>query len=117
MLYTNLKHIETASEHEQMIREHENVIVCCGRMGLVCIPVYNIMEELQKKYRYVKFFDIEFDNPESQSLRNDFRCNEMEGLPYLIYYKNGNPVQITSGYQTKQQIVSIINKQFEKPTH
>ena len=64
MLYTNLNHIETASQLEKIISENENVMVCCGRMGPMCIPVYGIMEELEPVYGHVKFFDMEFDNPE-----------------------------------------------------
>ena len=48
MLYTNLKHIETAADHQKLINENENVMVCCGRMGPMCIPVYGIMEEIEK---------------------------------------------------------------------
>ena len=39
MLHTNLHEIETAAELEKLISEHENVMVCCGRMGPMCIPV------------------------------------------------------------------------------
>ena len=47
MLYTNLKHIETAEDHAKIISQNENVMVICGRMGPMCIPVYEIAEELQ----------------------------------------------------------------------
>ena len=59
MLYTNLNHIETASQLEKIISENENVMVCCGRMGPMCIPVYGIMEELEPVYSNVKFFDMQ----------------------------------------------------------
>jgi len=45
MLYTNLKHIETAANHAKRINENENVIVICGRMGPMCIPVYRIASD------------------------------------------------------------------------
>ncbi len=66
MLYTNLKHLETAAEQASVISENENVVVVCGSMGPMCIPVYRIAEELEAKYKQVKFFDMEFDDPESQ---------------------------------------------------
>ena len=40
MLSTALTEIESAAELEKMIAENENVMVCCGRMGPMCIPVY-----------------------------------------------------------------------------
>jgi thioredoxin 1 len=39
MLYTNLHHLLTAADHQKLINEHENVMICCGRMGPMCIPV------------------------------------------------------------------------------
>ena len=42
MLYTGLKHIESAEEHAQILSENENVMVVCGRMDPMCIPVYGI---------------------------------------------------------------------------
>ena len=70
MLYTNLKHIESAADHNKVISENENVMVICGRMGPMCIPVYGIAEELEDEYKHVKFYDMEFDNPESSVIRN-----------------------------------------------
>ena len=70
MLYTNLKHLESAADHRKAISENENVMVICGRMGPMCIPVYGIAEELEEEYRHVKFYDMEFDNPESHFIRS-----------------------------------------------
>lgn len=53
MLYTNLKHLESAADHKKAISDKENVMVICGRMGPMCIPVYGIAEELEKEYNYV----------------------------------------------------------------
>ena len=39
MLQTNLHEIETASGLEKIISENENVMVCCGRMGPMCMPL------------------------------------------------------------------------------
>ena len=33
MLYTNLKHIESAAEYAKIVNENENVMIICGRMG------------------------------------------------------------------------------------
>ena len=112
MLYTNLKHLETAIDHKKAISENENVMVICGRMGPMCIPVYGIAEELEDEYKHVKFYDMEFDNPESSVIRNLPEVRGFMGIPFTIYYRNGNVVKATSSIQTKDQVKSILNKEF-----
>ena len=112
MLYTNLNHIESADEHEKAISENENVMVCCGRMGPMCIPVYGIMEELEDKYRQVKFFDMEFDHPDAHIIRNAPECRGFMGLPFTVYYKNGKIVKATSSIQSMEQVREILDAEF-----
>lgn len=112
MLYTNLKHIESAAEHAQIINENEQVMIICGRMDRMCIPVYRITEELEAEYYHVKFYDMEFDNPESHVIRTLPEANGFMGIPFTIYYKNGKVVKATSGIQTKAQVTAILDKEF-----
>lgn len=112
MLYTNLNHIETAADHARIIEENENVMVICGRMGPMCIPVYEIAEELEDEYPHVKFFDMEFDNPESHVIRRLPEVRGFMGIPFTIYYKNGEVVKATSSIQTREQVTSILDKEF-----
>lgn len=112
MLYTNLKHIENAAEYAQIINENEQVMIICGRMGTMCIPVYRIAEELEKEYPHVKFFDMEFDNPESLVIRTLPEVAAFMGIPFTIYYKNGEVVKASSGIQTKAQITAILDQEF-----
>ena len=112
MLYTNLKHIESATDYSQVISENENVVVVCGRMGPTCIPVYRIAEELEKEYNQVKFFDMEFDNPESQIIRMLPEVIDITGIPLIIYYRNRKVVKTTSGTQTKFQITTVLDQEF-----
>ena len=112
MLYTNLKHIESAAEHAKIISENENVIVICGRMGPMCVPVYRIAEELEKEYAHVKFFDMEFDNPESQVIRTLPEVLGFMEIPFTIYYKNRQVVKATTSIQSKAQIIAILDHEF-----
>jgi len=112
MLYTNLKHIESAAQHAGVISENENVMVICGRMGPMCIPVYEIAEELESEYPHVKFFDMEFDNPEAAVIRNLPEVQNFMGIPFTIYYKNGKVVKATSSIQTRKQVTDILNEKF-----
>ena len=112
MLYTNLKHIESAEEYARVINENENVIIICGRMGPFSIPVYRIAEELEPEYTQVNFFDMEFDNPESAVIRNLPEVQDFSGFPLTIYYKNGEVVHATVGIQTKAQVTTILEREF-----
>jgi thioredoxin 1 len=112
MLQTNLHEIETAAELEKMISENENVMVCCGRMGPMCIPVYDVMEELEEDRTDVKFAVMGFDNPEASVIRNAPECQGFMGLPFTMYYKNGKVAHATSSIQNIQQITSVLDEQF-----
>ena len=112
MLYTNLKHIESAAALAEIINNSDDVMVICGRMGPMCVPVYRIAEELENEYRHVKFFDMEFDNPESHVIRTLSEVDGFTGIPFTIYYKNGKVVKATSSIQTKDQVKAILNKEF-----
>ena len=114
MLYTNLKHIETAADHQKLISENENVMICCGRMGPMCIPVYGIMEELETEYTNVKFADMEFDSPESHVIRNVPEVKGFMGIPFTMYYKNGKLVKATSSIQSMTQVRTILDTEFSK---
>ena len=112
MLYTNLKHIESAAEQAQIIYENEYVVVICGRMGPMCIPCYRIAEELEGQYSHVKFYDMEYDNPESAVIRTLPEVCDFLEIPFTIYYKNGNVVKATSGLQNKAQVTAILDHEF-----
>ena len=47
----------------EVLEKNENVMICCGRMGPMCIPVYVDMEQLQSQYSHVTFQDLDFDDP------------------------------------------------------
>jgi thioredoxin 1 len=104
-----------ADEHKKFIEENENVMICCGRNGPMCIPVYGIMEDLEGTYKNVKFADLEFDNPESSVIRNAPECRGFMGLPFTVYYKNGKLVKATTSIQNEQQITTILDAEFGKP--
>lgn len=110
MLQTAVHEIETASELEKIISENENVMVCCGRMGPMCLPVYDVMEELEEERPSVKYYSMAFDSPEAGVIRNAPMCNGFMGLPFTVYYKNGEMVQATSSIQNREQITSILDE-------
>jgi thioredoxin 1 len=112
MLYTNLKHIESATEYAQIISENENVMIICGRMGPLCIPVYRIAEELEEKYSQVKIYDVEYDHPEFYFFHDLPEVQGFPEYPFTVYYKNGEIVKATAGIQSKVQVESILKKEF-----
>ncbi len=113
-LQTNLEHIATEEELKNIIKENENVMVCCGRMGPMCIPVYQVMEKLKldNKYENVKFFDMAFDSPEAHIIRELPECQGFMGLPFTVFYKKGKVAKATSSIQSEEQIKEILNKYF-----
>lgn len=114
MLDTNLKHIDSADAWQQFISENENTMICCGRMGPMCIPVYAAMEDLEGEYENVKFADMEFDHPEAHVIRNAPEARGFMGLPFTMYYKNGKVVRATSSIQSEEQIREILDAEFAK---
>lgn len=112
MLQTNLKHILSEDDYHRIIENNENVMICCGRMGPMCIPVYATMKELESDYKHVEFFDMEFDIPAASIIRNLPECRGFMGLPFVVYYKNGKVAKATTGIQNKQQITDILDSEF-----
>ncbi|MBN1602561.1 MAG: hypothetical protein JW915_13215 [Chitinispirillaceae bacterium] len=112
MLLTNLKHLETKNAAESLVHCNENVMICCGRMGPMCVPVYEIMEELQPRYPHVVFADMEFDTKDAAFIKNLPECRSFMGLPFTVYFKNGKAVHSTSSIQTEDQITTILNNVF-----
>jgi len=83
-------------------------------MGPMCLPVYDIMEELETEYPHVKFYDMEFDHPDAHVIRNLPECRGFMGLPFTVYYKNGKVVKATSSIQNNEQVTEILNAEFAK---
>jgi thioredoxin 1 len=114
MLKTNLTHILSEQEHAKLLQENENVMICCGRMGPMCIPVYEVMEELEGEYTNVKFADMEFDTPDAKVIRDLPECRGFHGIPFVVYYNKGKVVKTTSSIQSRDQVTSILDEKFAK---
>ncbi len=114
MLRTNLGHIADESEFQKTLGEHENVMICCGRMGPMCVPVYGAMEQLQRSYAHVAFRDMEFDAPVGRVIRSLPECANFMGLPFTVYFRNGKVAHATSSLQSMDEITTILDKEFGK---
>ena len=112
MLDTNLKHVESDGELKKLLENNANVMVCCGRMGPMCIPVYGIMEELESEYPHVRMVDMDFDIPVASFIRNLPECSHFMGLPFTVYFKSGKVIEATSSIQDEKQITGILNRIF-----
>jgi len=111
-LDTGLKHLSTVEEITSLIENSKNVMICCGRMGPMCIPVYEAMEEIQSDYKNVEFRDMLFDAPDAAFIRNLPECKSFSGLPFTVYYKDGKVVAATSSIQNKKQVKAILDTKF-----
>ena len=111
-LQTRLDHIHSETEFHKVIAENEKVMICCGRMGPMCFPVYGAMEILREKYPDTAFFDMPFDHPDAHVIRNLPECSGFAGLPFTVYYKSGHVVKATTSIQSQEQIETILKENF-----
>jgi len=111
-LLTRLKHIHSEAEFRQVIDEYENVMICCGRMGPMCLPVYSAMEILKEQYPQVEFYDMPFDHPDAHVIRKLPECSGFMGLPFTVYFKRGSVVKATTSIQTRDQVEAILKANF-----
>ena len=112
MLRTNLKHLETDEETQEALKNNGNVVICCGRMGPMCTPVYAILSQLETRYPHVCFYDQDFDIPASRFIRRLPECASFMGLPFTVYFKNSKVVAATTSLQTEDQIRMILDREF-----
>jgi thioredoxin 1 len=112
MLQTNLKHIETETELKELIENNEKAIVCCGRMGPMCIPVYDLFEVFQDKYPDIKFRDMDFDIPVAAAIKSLPECRGFWSLPFTVYYRNGKVVKATSSIQSAKEVKDVLTEVF-----
>ncbi len=112
MLKTNLKHLGTGDDIKEVLEKNKNVMICCGRMGPMCIPVYKIMEKLESEYNDVAFRDMDFDIPTADFVRNLPECATFMGLPFTVYFRDGKVAAATTSIQTREQVTEIIDREF-----
>lgn len=112
MLDTNLNHIESKAQFDELLKGGGKFVVVCGRMGPMCIPVYDVMESLQPKYPDVRFFDMAFDSPTGeQTIRALPEVRSFNGLPFTVYFRDGKVAAATSSIQSKAQVKQILDAQ------
>lgn len=112
MLNTNLKHVESDEAFRRVLDESDNVMICCGREGPMCLPVYDVLENLEGNYPHVAFRDMAFDGPASNNIKVLPETRGFAGLPFTVYFKKGKVVAATSSIQTKQQVREILDRHF-----
>ncbi len=112
MLKTNLRHLETEAEIKEVIEKNGNVMICAGRMGPMCIPVYKVMEKIEKEYSNVAFRDMDFDIPAAEFIRKLPECASFRGLPFAVYFKKGKVEAATTSIQTEEQVRKILDREF-----
>ncbi len=110
MLQTALEHIESEQDFKDTLAANENVMICCGRMGPMCLPVYDVMEALTPSYPHVAFRDMAFDEPVGRIIRSLPETAGFTGLPFTVYFKAGKVVSATSSIQTMDQVTAILDE-------
>ncbi|MCK5595017.1 thioredoxin [bacterium] len=113
MLDTDLKSIESHEEIDELLKNNENIMICCGRMGPMCIPVYGIMEKLEVKYPDVKMRNMSFDITAASFIKRLPECSHFRGLPFTVYFKNGKVVKATTSIQNEKEVTDILDEVFK----
>ncbi len=116
MLYTNLNHIENAADFSKSLSENENVVIICGRMDTASVNVYRTAVGLKAKYRHIKFFDLEYDNPVSAFFRAIPEVAGQKALPVTVCFKNGKVEKVTAGSLSASEMAEILDDVFEPAT-
>ncbi|MCK5241240.1 thioredoxin family protein [bacterium] len=113
MLDAKLKYLKSREEIDELLKTNAKVMICCGRLGPMCIPVYAIMEKLEKKYPRIKMAGMDFDISAADYIKNLPECKYFMGLPFTVYFKNGGVVKATTSIQNEKQITDILNEVFK----
>ncbi|MDY6967625.1 MAG: thioredoxin [Spirochaetota bacterium] len=103
---TKLKHIESLKDFKETLSGNDMLVVCAGRWGPMCIPVYKAMEqlELEDKYKKIQFRVVEFDTEAATPIKKAKECSTFMGLPFTVYYNKQKIIHATTSIQTKAQI-------------
>lgn len=86
MLYTNLNHIESAQQFQQIVEQNKKIVVACGRMDPTSVKLYNELEVLRKRYHHILFYDFECDHPEFRIVLPELAQNSD---PAIVLIENG----------------------------
>jgi len=112
MLKTKLTTLQDKEELKDLIEKNAKAVVCCGRMGPMCLPVFDILDGFQTKYPDTQFRNMDFDSPDATVIKGLPECRNFMGLPFTIYYRNGKVVKATTSIQTAKQITDIMSEVF-----
>jgi thioredoxin 1 len=112
MLSTKIKECTEATNFDNLKDTKGNIMVTCGRMGPMCIPVYGVMEEIEKDYEDVAFRVIDFDSQMANAIKSLPEVQSFSSLPFVLYFKDGKVARATAGIQNKSQVTSNLNDVF-----
>ena len=69
-----------------------------------CRAVAPVIEELSKEYENVKIGKLDIDSSRATAMKYD-----VQSIPTLILYKDGEPIQRTMGAQPKSALAKMID--------
>ena len=114
MLHTEIRECEGQEQFNALKQEADNIMLTCGRMGPMCIPVYGIMESIEQEYQHVAFRVIDFDTPLAGIVRTLPEVQGFYSLPLVVYIRDGKVVKASGGLQSKSQVTTILDEVFTK---
>ena len=101
VLYTNLEHLRSKIKFEKLIKEKKKVIIIAGRnVCSNCRSMFPIFEKISLIRKDIEIRDWDYDLNSADVIRDLPECRNFESLPFVVYFKNGQVVEATSGKQT-----------------
>ena len=74
-----------------------------------CRAVAPVIEELSKEYENVKFGKLDIDSSRATAMKYN-----VESIPTMIIYVNGEPVERTMGAQPKSALAKLVDSAVSK---
>ncbi len=104
-----MKHVHTEGEFLEYIKSADLVLVdFFATWCMPCKKLSPILEELSKE---IDNFEVIKVDVETEELESIVKLHNIESLPTLVFYKNGDLQQHSIiGYNSKEQIKTFINR-------
>jgi len=103
------RELSSIAEYEELIQANPVVVAklsatWCGPCRMMEAPFAKVGEQMKDK---AVFVEIDIDNPEFMPLAKDHASS---GIPALIFVKNGEVIDSSTGGTSEPSIVSFVNK-------
>jgi thioredoxin-like negative regulator of GroEL len=103
------RELSSYGEYEELVKANPVVVAklsatWCGPCRMMEAPFAKVGEQMKDR---AVFVEIDIDNPEFMSLAKDHASS---GIPAILYIKDGNVIDSSTGGKSEQSIIAFVNK-------